>query len=73
LDNFLCAFRLPSSGLACDKNALVFALLPHVHPSTLRNGKDVWWIFVTPMRAVLLYYCIRVEREVLVRVNGDEK
>jgi hypothetical protein len=56
LDNLLCAFCLPGSRLACDKDTLVFALLPHIHPSTLRNGKDVWWILVTPTRAVLLYY-----------------
>ena len=42
LDDLLCAFCLPGARLACDKDTLVFALLPHVHPGTLRNGKDVW-------------------------------
>jgi hypothetical protein len=56
LDDFLCALCLPGSGLASDEDTLIFALLPHVHPSTLSNGKDVWWALVTPVRAVLLYY-----------------
>ena len=56
LDDLLGAFCLPSPRLARDKDALVFALLPHIHPSTLGNGKDVWWILVTSMRAELLYY-----------------
>ena len=73
LDNLLCAFCLPGPRLARDKNALVFTLLPHVHPGTLRNGKNVWWILITPMRTVLLYYRVRVEREVLVRIDGDEE
>jgi hypothetical protein len=31
----------------------------------------VWWILITPVRTVLLYYRVRVEREVLVRIDGD--
>ena len=73
LDNLLCAFCLPGPRLARDKDALIFALLPHVHPRTLRNCKDVWWILITPVRTVLLYYRVRVEREVLVRIDGDEE
>ena len=56
LDNLLRAFRLSGSRLACNKYALVFALLPHIHPGTLCNRKDMWGILVTPVRAVLLYY-----------------
>lgn len=56
LDDLLGAFCLPCPRLARDKDALVFALLPHIHPSTLGNGEDVWWILVTSMRAELLYY-----------------
>jgi hypothetical protein len=56
LDDLLGAFRFPCPRLARDKDALVFALLPHIHPGTLGNGKDVWWILVASMRAILLYY-----------------
>jgi hypothetical protein len=56
LDDFLGAFCLPGPRLARDEDALVFALFPHIHPSTLGNGKDVWWVLVTSMGAVLLYY-----------------
>jgi hypothetical protein len=49
LDDLLGAFCLPGTRLARDKDALVFALLAHIHPSTLGNGKDVWWILVTSM------------------------
>jgi hypothetical protein len=73
LDDLLCAFGLPSSRLAGDEDALIFAFLTHVHPSTLSNGEDVWWILVAPMRAVLLYYGVRVERKVLVRIDCDEE
>ena len=56
LDDLLGAFCFPRPRLARDEDALVFALLPHIHPSSLGNGKDVWWILVTSMRAILLYY-----------------
>jgi hypothetical protein len=42
------------SKLSRDENALILSLLAHVCPSTLRDGKYMWGVIVSPPATILL-------------------
>lgn len=43
----------------------------HVDVSTVRNGEDVWWDFITPLTTVHLGASVGVYGESLVGIDGD--
>ena len=49
---------------------MVLAFFAHVDPCPLGDGEYVWRVLVPPLAAVLVDDRVRVEREVLVRVDG---
>ena len=52
-----------------DENRLVFSILPHVHPSALCDGENMWRIFILPLIAVLLDHGVAVQWKVGVRID----
>ena len=85
LNNLFGTFRLSSSRLATkllsasewisthdirDEDALILSLVPHINPCSFCYCKDMRWIFVPTLIAILLYNCIRVQWQILIRIDS---
>lgn len=68
---FLRVLSLTSTRLSSNQHRLIFVVGQHVDVSTIRNGEDVGWHFITALTTVHLSATVRVHWVTLVRIDGN--